>query len=77
MAVVSCIPANAERFSKLAIAAGADIFVIQSTVATLKHLSKEYKSLDLVKFCKCIKIPVILGNCVTYETTLELPAPGA
>jgi IMP dehydrogenase len=77
MAVVSCIPANADRFSKLAISAGADIFVIQSTVATLKHLSKEYKTLDLVKFCKSIKIPVILGNCVTYETTLELMGTGA
>ena len=77
MAVVSCIPANAERFSKLAIAAGVDIFVIQSTVATLKHLSKEYKTLDLVKFCKSMKIPVILGNCVTYETTLELMGTGA
>ncbi|MFA7283124.1 MAG: IMP dehydrogenase, partial [Candidatus Omnitrophota bacterium] len=32
MAVVSCIPANAEKFSKLAIASGADIFVVQSTV---------------------------------------------
>jgi IMP dehydrogenase len=60
MAVVSCIPANAERFSKLAMAAGVDIFVIQSTVATLKHLSKEYKSLDLTIFCKSLKIPVIL-----------------
>lgn len=77
MAVVSCIPANAERFSKLAISAGADIFVIQSTVTTLRHLSKEYKTLDLVKFCKSIKIPVILGNCVTYETTLELMGTGA
>ena len=77
MAVVSCIPANAERFSKLAIAAGVDIFVIQSTVATLKHVSKEYKSLDLTKFCKSLKIPVILGNCVTYETTLELMGTGA
>ena len=77
MAVVSCIPANAEKFSKLAIAAGADIFVIQSTVTTIKHLSTQYKTLDLIKFCKSIKIPVILGNCVTYETTLELMETGA
>jgi IMP dehydrogenase len=77
MAVVSCIPANAEKFSKLAIAAGADIFVIQSTVTTIKHLSTQYKTLDLVKFCKSLKIPVILGNCVTYETTLELMETGA
>ncbi len=77
IAAVSCLPANAEKFSKLAIAAGVDIFVIQSTVTTLRHLSKEYKVLDLVKFCKSVKIPVILGNCVTYETTLELMETGA
>ncbi|MFA6357330.1 MAG: GuaB3 family IMP dehydrogenase-related protein [Candidatus Omnitrophota bacterium] len=77
MAVVSCIPANAEKFSKLAVEAGCDIFVIQSTVATIKHISTQYKTLDLEKFCKSIKIPVILGNCVTYETTLELMATGA
>ena len=77
MAIVSCIPANAERFSKLAIAAGANVFVIQSTVTTIKHLSTQYKTLDLIKFCKSIKIPVILGNCVTYETTLELMYTGA
>ncbi|MDD5097292.1 MAG: GuaB3 family IMP dehydrogenase-related protein [Candidatus Omnitrophica bacterium] len=76
-AVVSCIPANAEKFSKLAIAAGADIFVLQSTVTTTRHISTEYKVLDLNKFCKSIKIPVILGNCVTYETTVELMDTGA
>ncbi len=75
--VVSCIPAHAEIFVKLAVSAGADIFVVQSTVTTPKHVAKEYKSLDLFKFCKNTKIPVILGNCVTFETTLELMATGA
>ena len=28
-------------------------------------------------FCKKIKIPVIFGNCVTYETTLSLMETGA
>jgi len=77
IAAVSCIPAHAEKFSKLAVAAGCDIFVVQSTVTTTKHITKEYKSLDLFRFCKTIKIPVILGNCVTYETTLELMKTGA
>ncbi len=77
MAVVSCIPANAEKFARLAMAAGVDAFVVQSTVTTLRHISKEYKTLDLVKFCKSVKVPVILGNCVTYETTLELMETGA
>jgi len=76
-AVVSCIPAHAEQFAKISIASGADIFIIQSTVTTARHLAKEYKSLDLFKFCKTTKIPVIIGNCVTYETTLELMETGA
>ncbi|MFA5356049.1 MAG: GuaB3 family IMP dehydrogenase-related protein [Candidatus Omnitrophota bacterium] len=75
-AVVSCIPAHAERFAKLAIAAGADMFVVQSTVTTTKHITSEYKSLDLYKFCKSTRIPVIIGNCVTYETTLALMETG-
>lgn len=77
IAVVSCIPAHAESFSRIAVSCGADIFVVQSTVTTTKHFSKEYKSLDLFKFCKSTKIPVILGNCVTYETTLALMETGA
>lgn len=76
-AVVSCIPMHAERFAKIAVSAGADMFVIQSTVTSTKHLAKEYKSLDLFKFCKTTRIPVIIGNCVTYETTLALMQTGA
>ncbi|PIP21302.1 MAG: GuaB3 family IMP dehydrogenase-related protein [Candidatus Omnitrophica bacterium CG23_combo_of_CG06-09_8_20_14_all_40_11] len=76
IAVVSCIPAYAEKFAKIAITAGADIFVVQSTVTTTKHISREYKSLDLFKFCKSTRIPVIIGNCVTYETTLALMETG-
>lgn len=77
VAVVSSIPAHAEKFSKIAVASGADFFVVQSTVTTTKHITKEYKSLDLAKFCKSVKIPVIIGNCVTYETTVELMETGA
>jgi IMP dehydrogenase len=75
--VVSCIPAHAQNFAKIAVACGADIFVLQSTVTTTKHIAKEYKSLDLFRFCKSTKIPVIIGNCVTYETTLALMETGA
>ncbi|MEK6568484.1 MAG: GuaB3 family IMP dehydrogenase-related protein [Candidatus Omnitrophota bacterium] len=77
IACVSCIPANAVRFGKIAQDAGCDIFVVQSTVTTTRHISKEYKALDLHKFCKNMKIPVVIGNCVTYEVTLELLDTGA
>ncbi len=76
-AVVSCIPQNAQKFAHLAQEAGCDIFVVQSTVTTTRHISKQYKALDLFKFCKSLKMPIILGNCVTYEVTLELLQTGA
>jgi IMP dehydrogenase len=76
-AVVSSIPQRAEAFGKISQAAGADIFIVQSTVTTVEHLSKEYKALDFYKFCKQMKIPVIVGNCVTYEVALELMDTGA
>lgn len=74
--IVSSIPQRAERFGQIAQGAGCDIFIVQSTVTTVRHISKEYKSLDFKKFCKNIKIPVIIGNCVTYETALELMETG-
>lgn len=77
IACVSCIPANAVRFGKIAQDAGCDIFIVQSTVTTTRHISKEYKALDLHRFCTSMKIPVVIGNCVTYEVTLELMETGA
>lgn len=76
-AAVSAIPQRAERFAKIAQEAGADIFVVQSTVSTVKHISSNYKVLDFKKFCKSMKVPVIIGNCVTYEVALDLMQTGA
>lgn len=75
--VVSCIPQNAETFAAIAEDAGADAFVVQSTVTTVRHISNAYKPLDLKKFCAKTKLPVVIGNCVTYEVTLELLDAGA
>ncbi|MBL7068851.1 MAG: GuaB3 family IMP dehydrogenase-related protein [Candidatus Omnitrophica bacterium] len=74
--VVSAIPQRAERFGQIAQEAGAATFVVQATVTTVKHVSSKYKTLDFYKFCKKMKIPVIVGNCVTYNTALELMDTG-
>ena len=76
-AAVSAIPQRAERFGKIAQESGADIFVIQSTVSTVKHISKEYQALDIKRFARTMKIPVIVGNCVGYEVAYELMSAGA
>ena len=76
-AAVSCIPANAEKFGQIAQDAGADIFVAQGTVITVKHKATQYTPIDLAKFCqKTMKIPVILGNVVSYQAALELMETG-
>lgn len=72
LAAVSSIPYKAERFAAIAQEAGADIFVVQSTVSTVRHISAEYKSLDLAAFARNLKIPVLIGNAVTYGVTIEL-----
>ena len=76
IAAVSVTPQSAEEFGKIAVAAGADVIVIQATVVSTKHKSKNFKPLDLVKFCSNTKVPVIVGNCVTYDVSLELMETG-
>jgi IMP dehydrogenase len=72
VAAVSSIPQRAAEFGAIAQDAGADVFVVQSTVSTVRHISSEYKSLDLAKFCREMRIPVIVGNTVGYDVTLEI-----
>jgi IMP dehydrogenase len=76
LAAVSSIPQKAELYGAIAQEAGADVFVVQSTVSTVRHLSTEYKSLNLAAFTRGMRIPVIIGNAVTYNVTLELMGCG-
>jgi len=77
IAAVSAIPQRAEEFSRIAYRAGVDIFVVQSTVITARYISKTFKALDLKKLVKNMHdVPVIAGNCVTYEVALELMETG-
>ncbi|PCI37368.1 MAG: GuaB3 family IMP dehydrogenase-related protein [Elusimicrobia bacterium] len=73
---VSTIPQNAERYGPIATAAGADLFFVQSTVTTVRHKATKYDIFDLAKFCKSLKIPVVVGNAVGFEVSLELMEAG-
>jgi IMP dehydrogenase len=78
IAAVSATPIGAAKFGQIAAKAGADLFFIQATVVSTNHLAPANTvPLDLVKFCQEMPIPVILGNCVTYEVTLQLLQAGA
>ena len=73
---VSITPANTKKLAPLAIEAGADIIVVQSTVTTAKHKSKSYKGLDFTELISQVDVPVVVGNCVTYSAASELLATG-
>jgi len=73
---VSLIPASSKKLAPVAKEAGADILVVQSTVTTARHISKSYRGLSFTDLCKDIPIPVIVGNCVTYSSALELMRTG-
>ncbi len=75
-AIVSVIPQRAAALGPLVQEAGADIFVVQSTVTTVRHISSQYEILDFAKLKKELKMPIVVGNCVTYEATLELMETG-
>ena len=73
---VSVAPANTKRFAPIAAEAQADIFVVQSTVTSARHISKSYRGLIFSELCKSIPMPIIVGNCVSYSACLELMRTG-
>jgi IMP dehydrogenase len=78
IAAVSATPAGASKFGNVVAASGADLFFIQATVVSTAHLSPEsIVPLDLANFCQEMPMPVALGNCVTYDVTLNLMKAGA
>ena len=78
IAAVSLTPVGASKYGQIVAQAGADILFIQATVVSTAYIAPESVTpLDLAKFCQQMPMPVVLGNCVTYEVTLELMKAGA
>jgi IMP dehydrogenase len=78
IAAVSSTPVGAAKFGEVIAAAGADLMFVQATVVSTAHLSPDAVTpLDLSQFCQDMPMPVVLGNCVTYEVALNLMKAGA
>ncbi|MFI5268052.1 MAG: GuaB3 family IMP dehydrogenase-related protein [Chloroflexota bacterium] len=72
LAAASVTPQAAEGLAPMAIEAGVDVLVVQSTVATARFLSSTGRALDLAGFCDRLPVPVLAGNCVGYQAAMEL-----
>ncbi|MBO55348.1 MAG: GuaB3 family IMP dehydrogenase-related protein [Dehalococcoidia bacterium] len=73
---VSFTPQNTKRMSPMAVEAGADIIFVQSTVTTARHMSRSYKGLIFSELIESLKVPIVVGNCVSYNVAQELMETG-
>ena len=73
---VSMTPQNAKRMAPVAVEAGAQIIVVQSTVTTARHISNSYTGLRFADLVRAVNVPVLVGNTVTASATLELMEQG-
>jgi IMP dehydrogenase len=73
---VSTVPARAKERAEVVQQAGADVYVVQGTVLTARHSSKSYNQLSFEELVRACNIPVVVGNCVSYGTALELMETG-
>jgi IMP dehydrogenase len=77
VAAVSATPALADRLGPVAVEAGVDIVVVQSTVTSRRFRSLGgVAPLDFARFCATMRVPVVVGNCVGFAAALELMETG-
>jgi IMP dehydrogenase len=73
---ISLVPANTKHLAPIVAEAGGDILVIQSTVTSARHISKSYRGLIFTELCEQVRMPIVVGNCVSYNACLELMRTG-
>ena len=76
IAAIAFTPQTTKKFSSLAVEAGADIIIVQSTVTTARHISRSYRGLIFSELIDSLKVPVVVGNCVSYNVASELMETG-
>ena len=76
VAAIAFTPQTTKRYSPLAVEAGADIIVVQSTVTTARHMSRSYRGLIFSELIESLSVPVVVGNCVSYAVASELMDTG-
>lgn len=77
VAVVASTPQNTKRFAPIVKEAGVDVLVVASTVTTARHISRSLTGLRLDELVQQMgPVPVLVGNTVDFEATLELMETG-
>lgn len=75
--LVSVTPARAARLAPLAAEAGADAVLVQSTVSSDRHRSLRGEALSIADMVRTLHVPLLAGNCATYDGACDLLEAGA
>ena len=73
----SVTPQRAAELAAAVLGAELDLLVIQGTVVSAEHVSKNAEPLNLKRFIREIDIPVVVGGCASYQAALHLMRTGA
>ena len=78
-ACASLTPQRVEQYASMVVEAELDLLVVQGTVVSAEHVSKDEsrQPLNLKKFIREFDLPVIVGGCASYSTALHLMRTGA
>ena len=77
---VSCAAITPQRlpaFADTLLAAELDLLVVQGSVVSAEHVTKEGDPLNLKTFVRRFDIPVIVGGCGSYQAAIHLMRTGA
>ena len=77
IAAFSGTPQAAIKFKETLNNSKIDLFFLQGTVVSTEHFGKEGKeTLNIKDLCQSMNVPVVAGNCVTYEVAKLLMDAG-
>jgi IMP dehydrogenase len=74
---VACTPQRTLGMAPHILRAEPDLLVIQGTVVSAEHVSRQREPLNLKDFIRHYEIPVIVGGCTSYQAALHLMRTGA
>ena len=77
IAAFSGTPQAAIKFKETLNNSKIDLFFLQGTVVSTEHIGMEgNETLNIRDLCQSMKVPVVAGNCVTYEVAKLLMQAG-
>jgi len=77
IAAISGTPQAAIKFKEVILEAEPNLFFLQGTVVSTKHLGiNGQETLNINELCNTLNLPVVAGNCVTYDVAKLLMEAG-